>query len=214
MGSFGSILASGVFVKVIEPATPSVSPLPSFIHWWAEFDKKKKTYVRPRCDEIHFRRQRPISRSFSDGVGLRHSFSRSCIHQPSTILSNPAQHEKPSLRKTDTTYLYPEILIDFHNLAEHRNILHQIGKLPAIPQSMKRPRLLLSLFLFSILALLLRLRRLLLLLFLLLRRRSLRLGIVAPSRYHCGDLVGWVQFSHASTKAGFLSISCVLCPDA
>ena len=35
------------------------------------------TYVRPLCDETNLRRQRPISASFSEGSGFRHSFSRS-----------------------------------------------------------------------------------------------------------------------------------------
>lgn len=80
MGGFGSILAPRVFVKVVEPATSTKIPIslinPS-IHSFIEFLSGIRTYVRPRCDEIHFRRHRPISRSFSEGVGLRHSFSRS-----------------------------------------------------------------------------------------------------------------------------------------
>lgn len=36
-----------------------------------------RPYVSPRCDETHFKRQSPISNSFSEGSGLRHSFSKS-----------------------------------------------------------------------------------------------------------------------------------------
>ena len=35
------------------------------------------TYVKPRCEEIHFRRQRPISNNLCEGSGFIHSSSRS-----------------------------------------------------------------------------------------------------------------------------------------
>lgn len=38
-------------------------------------------YVSPRWEETNFRRARPISRSFPEGPGLRHSDSNSYRHE-------------------------------------------------------------------------------------------------------------------------------------
>lgn len=35
--------------------------------------------------------------------------------------------------RLDRKYLNSEIIVNLHRLPEHGNILHQIGKLPAIP---------------------------------------------------------------------------------
>lgn len=70
---FRIVLASGVFVEIIKPASTAesvpLSRIASNIHQF--------TYVRPRWDEIHLSRHNPISNSFCEGSGLRHSTSRS-----------------------------------------------------------------------------------------------------------------------------------------
>jgi len=47
---------------------------------------KRSAHVRPRCEETYFKRASPISASFAEGSGLRHSVSRSyrspCQYKP------------------------------------------------------------------------------------------------------------------------------------
>lgn len=62
------------------------------------------------------------------------------------------------------THLDIEILVDLENLAKSVDELHEIGKLPAIPQALEQARLL----------------------GLLLLGRGLHLGVGAFSRYHGG----------------------------
>lgn len=72
VGRLRIVLAAGVLVEISEPSTVKsvrLSDIPS--------KAQRCTYVRPRCEEIHFRRHNPISNSFSEGSGLRHSASRS-----------------------------------------------------------------------------------------------------------------------------------------
>lgn len=72
MGSFGIVLASRIFVKVLESRFKASCQLRRH-----RDRERPSTYVRPRCDDTHLRRQSPISMSFSDGSGLRHSVSKS-----------------------------------------------------------------------------------------------------------------------------------------
>ena len=157
----------------------------------------KDTYVRPRCDDTNFKRDTPISRSFSDGPGFRHSVSRSY-----GVLNNQSDWESANtwpLRSDPSTwayipgwrsaYLNIKVLVNLHNLPECENILHQIRKLPAVSQTLEQVR-----FLGSLLG------------------GSLHLGVGALSRYHRGDKTQWGRGGRAGgwrKVAASLSCSCL-----
>ena len=70
---FCQILPPGVLVEYFSTTSPVRCDFP--------YRYEVSAYVIPRCDETCFSRQRPISLSFSDGPGLRHSCSRSYMHR-------------------------------------------------------------------------------------------------------------------------------------
>lgn len=59
IGCFRIVLASGVLIEIVEAVNTVVLVKPCRI----ARNMFQYTYVRPRCDEIHFRRHNPISSS-------------------------------------------------------------------------------------------------------------------------------------------------------
>jgi hypothetical protein len=125
------------------------------------------TYVRPRCDEIHFSKHSPISSNLYEGSGFRHSSSRSCIERNQSqlredqdmatrheIQSKSSLHQLNAMRdmhrarmltqqeRCRSTYLDSKILVNLHNLSKDVNVLHDICKFPAAPNALQQSRFL------------------------------------------------------------------------
>ena len=99
-----------------------------------------RTYVKPRCEETHFRRARPISANFSDDSGLRHSVSRSCsINVSSWTLDRYERTSWQDVRSVRRElYLDGKVLVDFDRSAEDEDELHEIRELPRVSKPLKQ----------------------------------------------------------------------------
>ena len=98
------VLTSGVLVEIIEPASTAKSahllPMAS--------TENRYTHVSPRCDDIHLRRHSPISKSFCEGSGVRHSASRSCSREKkpvSTVATRRKRADRVLVNATKRTAL-------------------------------------------------------------------------------------------------------------
>ena len=82
------------------------------------------------------RRASPISDSFSDGCGLRHSVSRSCILISCHVCHG--SHGVGILRSdcavVGQVYLNVEFFVDFDSFAKNEDVLHKIGEFPHISE--------------------------------------------------------------------------------
>lgn len=95
--------------------------------------------MRPLCDETCFRSARPICASFSDGPGFRHSDSSSCISiSPCGIKT--ASSASTAMWGAKQAYLDIQVLVDLDCVAEYRNVLCEVGKLPHAAQSLQCAR--------------------------------------------------------------------------
>lgn len=121
MWSFGYILPTRVFIECVEPRLA--------IRSLRMIDQRSRAHVNPLCDETYFRRASPISDSFSDGSGFRHSVSRSYNSNPSMLIQDlfrEAQNHQDVWVAIDKTYLDGEIFVNLYRLAEYEDVLHEI----------------------------------------------------------------------------------------
>jgi hypothetical protein len=87
-----------------------------------------RTYVNPRCDDTTLSKERASSEIFWEGVGVRHSCSKSC---------GASQPGKPSGRGS---YLDVHVL-SLDSVAKEKHVLHQGGKLGHVPDALQKWRL-------------------------------------------------------------------------
>lgn len=129
------VLPAGVLVKIVKSASAAKVS-------WVIPNGEQCTYVRPRCDDIHLRRHNPISSSFCEGSGLRHSASRSWDSEElvsanstrevsETFIFNATKRiSLISSQRYRCTYLDPKIFINLHHLPKNGNVLHKTSKIP------------------------------------------------------------------------------------
>ena len=99
--------------------------------------KVREAHVKPLWDETYLRSASPISERTFDGSGLRHSFSRSYNRANISIKYEQSNKQIGSCRGFERKYLDGEIFVYFYRSAEDENILHEVRKLPHIPQLVK-----------------------------------------------------------------------------
>lgn len=115
MRCFRIVLTARVFVEIIEPIATSLLAFPRTAHTV----QGKEAYVRPRWDDTHLSKQRPISINFSDGPVLRHSFSKSCVKilplatGTRERLSNPPEIHQVSISVHTSTSKSSSIFMSF-----------------------------------------------------------------------------------------------------
>lgn len=121
MWSFGYVLPTRVFIECVKPRLA--------IRSLRTIDQRGRAHVNPLCDETYFRRASPISDSFSDGSGFRHSVSRSWNSNPSMLIQGlfrEAQDQQDAWVAVDKTYLDGEIFVNLYRFAEYEDVLHEI----------------------------------------------------------------------------------------
>ena len=99
--------------------------------------KVREAHVKPLWDETYLRSASPISERTFDGSGLRHSFSRSYIRINVSMRYDESNGHIRSCVGFGSKYLDGEIFVYFNRSAKDENILHEVRKLPHIPQLVK-----------------------------------------------------------------------------
>lgn len=117
MRGFGYILPTRIFIECVG-AIITIRSL-------YMIEQRRRAHVNPRCDETYFRRASPISDSFSDGSGFRHSVSRSYNADP-LILIQWFLVEPQVWVAIDKAHLDCEIFVDLYGFAEYEDVLHEI----------------------------------------------------------------------------------------
>ena len=95
MRGFGYILPTRIFIECVWPIIT--------IRSLYTIDQRRRAHVNPRCDETYFSRASPISDSFSDGSGFRHSVSRSYNADPLILIQQSWWNPKYGLLLTRRT---------------------------------------------------------------------------------------------------------------
>ena len=101
----------------------------------------REAHVKPLWDETYLRSASPISERTVDGSGLRHSFSRSYIRIMVSMRYDELDAHIGPCVGLGRKYLDGEIFVYFYRSAKDENILHEVRKLPHIPQLFKHSRL-------------------------------------------------------------------------